>query len=109
MRNLIRTLRRLPCLLLIALAGTQAAQAQFYYNGRGPMNLKWRQIKSPRYKLIYPDYYAPAATALAGFMDSIAPTIAHGFARAPQRLPIVLHTETCIPTEKSSGRPNAWN
>lgn len=93
MRNLIRTLRRLPCLLLIALAGTQAVQAQFYYNGRGPMNLKWRQIKSPRYKLIYPDYYAPAATALAGFMDSIAPTIAHGFARAPQRLPIVLHTE----------------
>lgn len=71
----------------------QAAQAQFYYNGRGPMDIRWRQIKSPHYKLVYPDYYAPTAVALAGFMDSIAPTITHGFTRTPQRLPIILHTE----------------
>lgn len=71
----------------------QAAQAQFYYNGRGPMDIRWRQIKSLHYKLVYPDYYTPTAVALAGFMDSIAPSITHGFTRTPQRLPIVLHTE----------------
>lgn len=80
-------------LLLILALLPLGAQAQFYYNGRGPMDIKWRQIKSPHYKLVYPDYYAPTAVALAGFMDSIAPGIRHGFTRKPQRLPIILHTE----------------
>lgn len=88
-----RLLRLFAGLLLILALLPQAARAQFYYNGRGPMNIKWRQIKSPHYKLIYPDYYAPTAVALAGFMDSIAPSITYGFTRTPQRLPIVLHTE----------------
>ena len=79
-------------LLILALLPL-GAQAQFYYNGRGPMDIKWRQIKSPHYKLVYPDYYAPTAVALAGFMDSIAPAVTYGFARKPQRLPIILHTE----------------
>ncbi len=86
-------LRPLAGLLLLLALLLQTAQAQFYYNGRGPMDTKWRQIKSPRYKLVYPDHYAPTALALAGFMDSIAPTITRGFTRTPQRLPIVLHTE----------------
>lgn len=86
-------LRPLAGLLLLLALLPQAAQAQFYYNGRGPMDIKWRQIKSPHYKLVYPDYYAPTALALAGFMDSIAPTITRGFTRTLQRLPIVLHTE----------------
>lgn len=93
MRHPSRSIRRLFCLLLLATALPQAVQAQFYYNGRGPMNIQWRQIKSPHYKLIYPDYYAPTAVALAGFMDSIAPTITHGFTRTPQRLPVVLRTQ----------------
>lgn len=88
-----RLLRPFAGLLLILALLPQVSRAQFYYNGRGPMNIKWRQIKSPHYKLIYPDYYAPTAVALAGFMDSIAPSITHGFTRTPQRLPIVLHTE----------------
>lgn len=88
-----RMLRPLTRLLLLLALLPQAAQAQFYYNGRGPMDIKWRQIKSPHYKLVYPDYYAPTAVALAGFMDSIAPTITRGFTRTPQRLPIILHTE----------------
>lgn len=88
-----RLLRPFAGLLLFLALLPQAARAQFYYNGRGPMNIKWRQIKSPHYKLIYPDYYAPTAVVLAGFMDSIAPSITHGFTRTPQRLPIVLHTE----------------
>lgn len=79
-------------LLLLALLPL-GARAQFYYNGRGPAAIRWRQIKSPTYKLVYPDYYAPTATAMAGFMDSIAPTITHGFTRRPQRIPIILHTE----------------
>lgn len=79
--------------LLGLLLVPQSAQAQFYYNGRGPMGMHWRQMKSPTYKLIYPASYAPTAVAMAGFLDSIAPGITHGFTRKPQRLPIVLHTE----------------
>lgn len=99
MRHLFRLTRsrviRLQFLLVVLLAGgaTQVAQAQFYYNGRGPAGLRWRQIKGPTYKLVYPDFYAPTAVAMAGFLDSIAPTITHGFTRSPQRIPILLHTE----------------
>lgn len=91
---MLRTaIRRTLLPLLVSIIAPQIAQAQFYYNGRGPMDIKWRQIESPHYKLVYPDYYGPTVVALAGFMDSIAPTITYGFTRKPQRLPIVLHTE----------------
>lgn len=86
-------LRRVVLLLLVLAAGAPLAHAQFYYNGRGPMDLRWKQIKSPTYKLVYPDYYEPTAVAMAGFLDSIAPHITRGFTRTPQRLPILLHTE----------------
>lgn len=92
-RHSNRTVRYLVGLLLLILALPEGVQAQFYYNGRGPAGVRWRQIKSPNYKLVYPDFYAPTAAAMAGFMDSIAPTITHGFTRKPQRIPIVLHTE----------------
>lgn len=94
MRHPIRTYRLSALVLfLLILLAQPAARAQFYYNGRGPMNLRWEQIKSPHYKLVYPERYAPTATALAGFLDTIAPSITHGFTRTPQRLPILLHTE----------------
>lgn len=80
-------------LVLSAAVWPREVHAQFYHNGRGPAGMRWRQIKSPHYKLVYPDFYAPTAAAMAGFLDSIAPTIAHGFTRQPQRIPIVLHTE----------------
>lgn len=57
------------------------------------MNIKWQQIKSPDYKLIYPDYFAPTAVAMSGFLDSITPYIGYGFTKKPQRIPIILHTE----------------
>ncbi|MDE6499993.1 MAG: hypothetical protein K2K83_04735, partial [Rikenella sp.] len=80
-------------LLLLILALPEGVQAQFYYNGRGSAGVRWRQIKNPNYKLVFPDYYAPTAVAMGGFLDSIAPTITHGFTRSPQRIPIILHTE----------------
>ncbi len=93
MLRLRTVLRAILFPLFASLMSPQIAQAQFYYNGRGPMNIRWQQIKSSHYKLIYPNYYTPTAVALAGFMDSIAPGITHGFTREPQRLPIILHTE----------------
>lgn len=93
-RHSNRTVRYLSnLLLLLGLVLPQGVRAQFYYNGRGPMNLRWRQIESPNYKLVYPADYAPTAAAMARFMDSIAPTVTHGFTRQPQRIPIILHTE----------------
>lgn len=69
------------------------AHGQFYYNGRGPMNVKWWQTKTDGYKLVYPESFAPTAKGLEHFLDSIMQTINYGFTTRPQRLPMILHTE----------------
>ncbi len=67
--------------------------AQFYPDGRGPMNLRWMQTKAPGYRLIYPDYFAPTAVGMTQLLDSIAPHIGYGFALPSKSVPILLYTE----------------
>lgn len=93
---MIRISKLLFLLLLLTVSMVKPSWGQFYYNGRGPMNIKWYQTKSPNYRLIYPDYFAPVGRGLAAFLDSIGPGISYGFQIKPQRLPIVLHTESLL-------------
>lgn len=91
-RTFVRITRLLlPLILLLLLI--PVARAQFYNTGRGPMDVKWRQIKSPHYKLVYPDYFRPTAISMAGFLDTITPAISYGYRKTPQRLPIILYTQ----------------
>lgn len=67
--------------------------AQFYYQGRGAADQKWKQIKAKEYKLVYPDYYEKTALRMSGYLDSVMPYIRYGMTKPILKIPIVLETQ----------------
>ncbi len=46
--------------------------AQYYVTGQDPSNLRWRQIETQKFVLIYPDYYEAMAQKVANYCDTFA-------------------------------------
>lgn len=70
----------------------ESCRSQFYYQGRGSSDVKWRQINSANYKLLYPDFFEPRAVHISGFLDSISPYINYNINRPLIHTPIILRT-----------------
>ncbi len=70
-----------------------AARAQYYDWGQDPASTKWRTIKTPEIKYIFPEDYERQAVRTMHYMDTIRPFIAYGFRRgAMKRTPLIMHT-----------------
>lgn len=80
-------------LLLIACLFALQASAQFVNYGRGGGDLRYKQLKTNQYKIVYPDYYEVNAIRLSGYMDSMMSGIRYGMRRKIQPVPIVLETQ----------------
>lgn len=80
-------------LSVITLLLATGAYSQYYSIGNNPFHLKWNQIRGSNYTVIFPDYYAPAARQIAGYIDTIQPYAGFGLSRKPNRIPIIIHPE----------------
>jgi hypothetical protein len=67
---------------------------QYFQTGQDPASIKWRQINTNNFQLIYPDYYEEQAQKLAAIMEKVyqykSPTLQH----KPAKISIILHTQT---------------
>ena len=70
--------------------------SQYYSTGQDPASLRWRQIKTDRYKLIYPAPFEKKAQYLANIMDIICRNETATLSSRVPRIPIVLHTQSVI-------------
>ncbi len=68
--------------------------AQYFNTGQDPASIRWRQIKSVHFNLIYPDYYESVAQQLAGALDEVYPFGAYTLKHNPAKFPVILHTRT---------------
>lgn len=70
------------------------SRAQYFQTGQDPASIKWRQINTTNFQLIYPDYYEQQAQKLAAIMERVyeykSPTLQHD----PDKISILLHTQT---------------
>ncbi len=83
--------RKYSLLLLCALWAATAG-AQYYDWGPSPASVKWRKLKSPDVKLIYPRDFEANARRVLWYLDTVRTHIGFGFRRGAMRTPIVLHT-----------------
>lgn len=68
-------------------------RAQYYDWGQDPASTKWRTIKTPDIKYIFPEDYQRQAVRVMNYMDTVRPHISFGFRRGPmRRTPLVMHT-----------------
>lgn len=69
-----------------------SVNAQFYSTGDDPMRIRWQQIETGRYRIIFDKDMEPWAARLSDMMDSIAGTDAMSLGHTPKRIDILLHS-----------------
>ena len=68
--------------------------SQYYSTGQDPASIRWRRIKTERYKLIYPAPFEKKAQYLANIMDIICRNETTTLSARVPRIPVILHTQS---------------
>lgn len=70
------------------------AQAQYFQTGQDPAYLKWRQINTENFQLIYPDYFENNAQKLAAKLEKVYRYGSLTLDHKPSKISVILHTQT---------------
>jgi len=69
----------------------QSASAQYYETGQDPASLKWKQIKTGRFTVIYPEKYDSGGIVYAKSLDAAYSKLLSLFPEKKFRIPVVIH------------------
>lgn len=70
------------------------SHAQYYNTGQDPGSLKWMQIKTSRFTVIYPRSYGSAGKDLARSLDEAYSRLAYLYPQLKFRIPVIIHNYT---------------
>jgi hypothetical protein len=70
--------------------------AQYFQTGQDPASIKWRQIHTNNFQLIYPDYYEEQAQELAGKLEKVYEYGSYTLNHSPKKISVILHTQTVV-------------
>lgn len=93
-------MRLRTCLALaVALLISGEAGAQFFSNGADPGALRWNQVKTENYRVVYPEGLDSLARVYAGNLENVRKAVGRGIAMLPngnysRPMPVVLHPYT---------------
>ncbi|MDR2936970.1 MAG: hypothetical protein LBU80_06490 [Rikenellaceae bacterium] len=76
---------------LVCWALAAVGHAQYHDRGVDPASVRWRQIKDPRYRLIFPAGYEHHALRVASIIDTLGKEVSFGLSLPPVRLPFIMH------------------
>lgn len=91
--------KRIPVVLLTVLLSAFPAAAQFYNDGNEPAGVRWRQITTPDYKVIFPEGLDSLGRIYAARLEKVKTPVGATAGFVPNqlyhnRLPVVLHPWT---------------
>lgn len=78
--------------ILIFLTLTPKVFSQFFVTGEDPSFLKWDQINTEHFTIIFPLSFQHEANHLANVMDYIYKNVAKSYNHQPHKITVVLHT-----------------
>jgi hypothetical protein len=85
-------MRKLLTLLLSVVA--LLVNAQYFQSGQDPASIKWRQVNTQNFQLIYPDYFESQAQLLAQKLEKVYDYGSYSLGYKPRKISIILHTQT---------------
>lgn len=85
---------RLLFFCLILLFAGNDLKAQYYNTGQDPGNLKWMQIRTDRFRVIYPSAYGQAGIDYAKSLDEAWSELSGLYPVKKLRIPVIIHNYT---------------
>ncbi len=87
-------MRRLVILIavtLCALIGAERTTAQYYSWGTDPTSYRWKQMKSDKYRVVYPDTVQNIASRMMLYLNAVEKDISYGYRYEQMSIPFVVH------------------
>jgi hypothetical protein len=81
-------------LLILSLTYTLSSPAQYYDTGTDPAGIKWLQIKTERYTLIYPESFGNEGIKYANYLDNSLDKLTAFYPGIKVKIPVVIHNYT---------------
>jgi hypothetical protein len=81
-------------LLTIFIITVYFGQAQYFQTGQDPASIRWQQINTKNFQLIYPVYFEKQAQTLASYLEKIYEYGSYSLRHNPAKMPVILHTQT---------------
>jgi Tol biopolymer transport system component len=85
---------RFLSLLLVLIGSTTFGQ--YYSTGQDPASIRWKQIKTAKYQLIFPESFEARAQYFANVMDLLAPVSTKTLGAKVPRIPFIFHNRTTV-------------
>lgn len=91
----IKLLFRLIFFCFIFLQGTQT-YAQFYSAGQDPASIRWKQINTENFQVIFPDNYEEQARYIADILEHSYEYATKSLNHNPRKVSVIVHNQTVI-------------
>ncbi len=88
----------IAALFLLFILSASDVNAQYFINGQDPANIKWNQIKTDKFQIIYPRHYAQMAQYYINLFSLTSPEVAGPYLNMERikRVPVILHNRTTL-------------
>ena len=86
--------QRLTYILTAFLFSVQIVSAQYYNTGQDPASLKWKQIKTGRFTVIYPEKYGAEGIAYAKSLNEAYSKLGSLLPEKKFKIPVIIHNYT---------------
>ena len=94
---------------MLLLAVTIPAGAQFYNFGTDPSRVRWSQIRTPDFKIVYPRGMDSLARVYLFNLEKMRPVVNSQLMLQTKRIPVILHPYTTLSNGAVSWAPKAVN
>ncbi|MBI9063645.1 MAG: hypothetical protein JEZ14_16810 [Marinilabiliaceae bacterium] len=68
------------------------SNAQYYSSGSDPASIKWHQIKSPYFKVVFPEEFEREARRFTALLDSLYLHGSHSLDHTPKPINVLMHS-----------------
>ncbi|MCF6170022.1 MAG: hypothetical protein L3J66_03490 [Bacteroidales bacterium] len=81
-------------LVLLTLLLAEEAHPQYFLTGQDPASVKWKQIKTENFQLIFPQGYESVAQYYINTLEMTSPFVAEPYSETRKRVSVILHNQT---------------
>ncbi len=81
------------------------ACAQYFVRGQDPADIRWQQIETGRFRVIFPEGYAGRASYVADILEFSYMPVSGSLGHQPRKVPVILHNHTVVPNGFVSWAP----
>ncbi len=92
----MKTIFRPIMLLIVLMVSGYQVHGQYYTQGQDPSSLRWKQIKTLHFQIIFPEEYAEQAVYIANVLEYAYKHGGKTLGHQPRRVPVVIHNQTVV-------------